>query len=84
MRARYQLGLADYTDVSATIVSLTRAMEDKAMAITTANVSYARMLRELLPVPSSPGQAVELPITLPESLSGPLSGSPPGPAVAPP
>ena len=78
MRARYQLGLADYTDVSDTIVSLTRAMEDKAMAITTANISYSRMLRELLPVPTNPGQAVELPITLPASLSGPLSGSLPG------
>ncbi len=66
MRARYQLGLADYTDVSDTIVSLTRAMEDKAMAITMANLSYARMLRELLPVPTSPEQPVVLPITLPQ------------------
>jgi len=65
MRARYQLGLADYTDVSDTISSLTRAMEDKAVAITMANISYARMLRELLPVPTNPDQPVSLPITLP-------------------
>ncbi|MEB3331550.1 MAG: TolC family protein, partial [Synechococcaceae cyanobacterium] len=69
MRARYQLGLADYTDVSATILSLTRALEDKATAITTANLSYARMLRDLLPVPRTPAQPVELPITLPPDLS---------------
>jgi len=66
MRARYQLGLADYTDVSATILSLTQAMKQKAIAITTANISYARMLRDLLPVPTSPEQPVLLPITLPE------------------
>lgn len=69
MRARYQLGLADYTDVSDTIVSLTKAMEDKAMAITMANISYARMLRDLLPVPSNPALPVQLPITLPDRLS---------------
>ncbi|MEB3318284.1 MAG: TolC family protein [Cyanobacteriota bacterium] len=69
MRARYQLGLADYTDVSDTILSLTRAMEDKAMAITTANLSYARLLRDLLPVPSDPSRPVTLPLTLPEPSS---------------
>ena len=66
MRARYQLGLSDYTDVSDAIVSLTQAMEDKAAAITTANISYARMLRDLLPVPDAPEQPVVLPITLPQ------------------
>lgn len=65
MRARYQLGLSDYTDVSDAIVSLTRAMEESATAITQANMSYARMLRDLLPVPDAPEQPVELPITLP-------------------
>ena len=66
MRARYQLGLSDYTDVSDAIVSLTQAMEEKATAITTANISYARMLRDLLPVPDAPEQLVVLPITLPQ------------------
>ncbi|MEB3333148.1 MAG: TolC family protein [Synechococcaceae cyanobacterium] len=69
MRARYQLGLSDYTDVSDAIVSLTQAMEEKATAITTANISYARMLRDLLPVPDAPEQEVVLPITLPQSHS---------------
>ena len=41
-------------------------MEEKAAAITTANISYARMLRDLLPVPDAPEQPVVLPITLPQ------------------
>lgn len=66
MRARYQLGLSDYTDVSDAIVSLTQAMEEKATAITLANISYAQMLRDLLPVPDAPEKPVQLPITLPQ------------------
>jgi len=74
MRARYQLGLSDYTDVSDAIVSLTQAMEDKATAITQANISYARLLRDLVPVPTAPEQAVQLPITLPLSPPGTATG----------
>jgi outer membrane protein TolC len=65
VRARYQLGLASYTDVSDTIRRLTEAMEARSEAITLANVSYARLLRELLPVPDRPDQSVELPLVLP-------------------
>ena len=65
VRARYQLGLANYTDVSDTIRRLTEAMEARAEAVTLANVSYARLLRELLPVPDRPGQSVVLPLVLP-------------------
>lgn len=64
VRARYQLGLADYTDVSSTIRLLTQAMEGVAESITLANVSYAQLLRELLPVPSTPEQPVSLPLVL--------------------
>lgn len=46
-RARYGVGLADYTDVSDSLRELTVAMEAKAEAITQANLSYARLLREL-------------------------------------
>ena len=46
-RARYGIGLADYTDVSDSLRELTVAMEAKAEAITLANLSYARLLREL-------------------------------------
>lgn len=64
-RARYEFGLADYTDLADTIVSLTTAMEQRAEAMTLANLSYARLLRELLPVPRQPGQPLQLPISLP-------------------
>jgi outer membrane protein TolC len=64
VRARYQLGLADYTDVSTTIRLLTQAMEGVAESITLANVSYSQLLRELLPVPNEPGQPVSLPLVL--------------------
>lgn len=64
-RARYEFGLADYTDLADTIASLTTAMEQRAEAMTLANLSYARLLRQLLPVPRQPGQPLQLPITLP-------------------
>ena len=64
-RARYEFGLADYTDLADTIASLTTAMEQRAEAMTLANLSYARLLRELLPVPRQPGQPLQLRITLP-------------------
>jgi outer membrane protein TolC len=68
-RARYQLGLADYTDVSETITLLTRSMEGIAEATTLANLSYARMLRQLQPVPVQPEPMPSLPLTLPASVS---------------
>ena len=43
------MGLADYSDVSDSLRQLTVAMEAKAEAITQANLSYARLLRELSP-----------------------------------
>ena len=64
VRARYQLGLADYTDLSDTIRQLTQAMEGVAESVTLANVSYAQLLRELLPVPDRPDQPVALPLGL--------------------
>ena len=65
MRARYEFGLADYTDLADTISSLTTAMEQKASAMTSANISYSRLLRELLVVPRTPESPVTLPVTLP-------------------
>ncbi|MEB3234108.1 MAG: TolC family protein, partial [Cyanobacteriota bacterium] len=63
-RARYEFGLADYTDLVDTISSLTTAMEQRAEAMTLANLSYAQLLRELLPVPRQPGEMVRLPLQL--------------------
>jgi outer membrane protein TolC len=67
IRARYLLGLADYTDVSDVVRLLTKAMEDKATAITNTNMNYSRLLRQLVPVPSQPSQPVNLPLALPSS-----------------
>lgn len=64
VRARYQLGLADYSDVATTVATLTGAMEGVAESTTLANVSYAQLLRELLPVPDRPDQPVALPLVL--------------------
>lgn len=84
VRARYQLGLADYTDVSDTIQLLTRAMEGVAESVTLANVSYAQLLRELLPVPTEPDAPVSLPLVL-EAAAGatttPSSATPAAPAT---
>lgn len=66
VRARYQLGLANYTDVSQTIQLLTQTMESVAESITLANVSYAQLLRELITVPNQPGAPVSLPLVLPQ------------------
>jgi len=63
-RARYEFGLADYTDLVDTIQSLTTAMEQRAEAMTLTNLSYAQLLRELMPVPRQPGGVVALPVTL--------------------
>lgn len=66
VRARYQLGLANYTDVSQTIQLLTQTMESVAESITLANVSYSQLLRELITVPNQPGAPVNLPLVLPQ------------------
>jgi outer membrane protein TolC len=75
VRARYQLGLSDYTAVADTISSLTTAMEGVVEATTLANVSYAQLLRDLLPVPDQPGAPVSLPLVL-EGSASPSPGSP--------
>lgn len=66
-RARFEFGLADYTDLADTISSLTKAMEQKAEAMTFANLSYAQLLRELVDVPRNPDEDVNLPIVLPKT-----------------
>ncbi len=76
VRARYQLGLADYTDVSDTIRQLTQAMEGVAESVTLANASYAQLLRELLPVPDQPTAPVSLPLVLPASVGADISAAP--------
>ena len=80
VRARYQLGLANFTDVSQTIRLLTQTMESVAEAVTLSNVSYAQLLRELITVPDQPGAPVRLPLVLPLPPGPQAPGS--GPAGA--
>ena len=51
--------------MSETISLLTRSMEGIAESTTLANVSYARMLRQLQPVPAQPELSPTLSLTLP-------------------
>lgn len=86
-RARYELGLADYTDVSDTITLLTASMEGIAESMTLSNISYARMLRQLQPGPADVGPEAPAPvITLPsrsdDAAVQPLSGRRPVVSVA--
>ena len=83
VRARYQLGLANYTDVSQTIQLLTQTMESVAESITLANVSYAQLLRELITVPTQPGAPVNLPLVLPLQLPQPAPTRPSAAGAAP-
>ena len=76
VRARYQLGLANYTDVSQTIRLLTQTMESVAESVTLANVSYAQLLRELITVPDQPGAPVSLPLVLPLAAVGGATAKP--------
>ena len=85
VRARYQLGLANFTDVSQTIRLLTQTMESVAESVTLANVSYAQLLRELITVPDQPGAPVSLPLVLPLASAPATAGSgPAGGAIAKP
>lgn len=75
-RARYQLGLSDYTDLSDTITALSQALEGVAESTTLANLSYAQLLRDLVSVPDQPGGSPELPLRLePAAAVGAPAGS---------
>ncbi|QNI80376.1 outer membrane efflux family protein [Synechococcus sp. RS9909] len=83
-RARYELGLADYTDVSDTITLLTASMEGIAESMTLSNISYARMLRQLQPVAATPSVSITLPSGPDDASALPLSAPRPASSVAPP
>ncbi len=54
VRLRYQSGLSSEVDVSITQEQLIRSLLQRLNATVAVNVSYARLLRELLPVPRNP------------------------------
>ncbi|MFM7265885.1 MAG: TolC family protein, partial [Cyanobium sp.] len=58
LRLRYQSGLSSEVDVSLTQEQLIRSLVQRLNATVAVNVSYARLLRELLPVPRDPNAFV--------------------------
>lgn len=58
VRLRYQTGLSSEVDLSFTQERLIGSLVQRLNATTAVNVSYARLLRELLPVPRNPEAAI--------------------------
>ena len=61
---RYQTGLSDEIDLSITQEQLVNALVRRLFATVDVNVTYARMLRELLPMPKNPNHPVLTQLTL--------------------
>ena len=61
---RYQTGLSDEVDLSMTQEQLVNALVRRLFATVDVNVTYARMLRELLPMPKDPNDPVLTQLTL--------------------
>jgi outer membrane protein TolC len=59
VRLRYQSGLSSEVDVSFTQDQLINSLVRRLNATVAVNVSYARLLRELLPMPRDPQQPVQ-------------------------
>ncbi|TCD55339.1 TolC family protein [Synechococcus sp. BS56D] len=63
-KLRYQTGLANEVDLSVTQERLVNALVRRLFATVDVNTTYARLLRELLPMPSDPTLAVPTQLTL--------------------
>ena len=61
---RYKTGLANEVDLSVTQTQLVNALVNRLIATVDVNVTYAQLLRELLPMPRNPQQAVPATLTL--------------------
>jgi OMF family outer membrane factor len=59
VRLRYQSGLSSEIDVSFTQDQLINSLVRRLNATVAVNVSYARLLRELLPMPRDPAQPIQ-------------------------
>lgn len=88
-RLRYQSGLSDETTLSLTQDRLVQSLVRRLNATIDVNITYARLLRELLPVPRDPGvplqPRLELPLSFGPSLPlAPAAAAPPRlPPVSP-
>lgn len=63
-KLRYQTGLANDIDLSVTQEQLVNSLVRRLFATVDVNTTYARLLRELLPMPSDPSVAVPTQLTL--------------------
>lgn len=61
---RYKTGLANEVDLSVTQTQLVNSLVNRLPATVDVNVTYAQLLRELLPMPHNPQQAVPATLTL--------------------
>ena len=64
---RYKTGLASEVDLSVTQTQLVNSLVNRLVAVVDVNVTYARLLRELLPMPRDPKQTIPATLILQES-----------------
>ncbi|MEN9540802.1 MAG: hypothetical protein RLZZ459_893, partial [Cyanobacteriota bacterium] len=84
VRLRYQTGLSSEVDLSFTQERLIGSLVQRLNATTAVNISYAQLLRELLPVPRDPGAALTPQLLLATPPDAAAPGSPaPAPAARP-
>ncbi|MEB3199066.1 MAG: TolC family protein [Synechococcaceae cyanobacterium] len=65
-RLRYRAGLANELNLSSTQTLLIESLLSRLNATLAVNITYARLLRELLPAPRDPAQPFEAPLRLEE------------------
>jgi hypothetical protein len=75
-RLRYRSGLSDETTLSLTQDRLVQSLVRRLNATIDVNVTYARLLRELLPVPRDPAAPLQPRLDLPQGLGSPRPLSP--------
>jgi outer membrane protein TolC len=79
-KLRYQTGLSDETTLSLTQDRLVQSLVRRLNATIDVNITYAQLLRELLPVARDPGVPVPVILELPQAL---VPARPLAPAAAP-
>ena len=69
---RYQTGLTNEVELSITQEQLVDALVRRLLATIDVNITYAQLLRELLPMPRDPSMPVPTHLTLPSGSSRPI------------
>ncbi len=74
-KLRYRSGLSSELDLSSTQERLIASLVQRLNATVGVNISYARLLRELLPMPTDPGAPVTPQLTLPPAAAPPAAAA---------